>query len=308
GTKRMQTTASGNSQETCTSNPFGDGLNCAGGADATEDHFTGKDHDTESGLDYFYARYYSETLGRFMTPDWAAAPAAVPYAAYGDPQTLNLYDYVQNNPLTGIDATGHYSSSDPMADAEEGEQDNAAGQSNQQSQASSAGSSGNGNSTGTPGTNKTPGTNPPPKAPGDGKSPSGSTTAVGNTVDNETSGLRPESKSGQSSSQSLHTSKVAIADVVHNRDKAGIKGGVASSKTTASESRTPQYKDAQSAASQAAHSPDITHGSVNFYLNYGQRPPGWARGKSTTSYGPFENASGHGDVPKGAQVYVVIVH
>ena len=67
----------------------------------------GKDHDTESNLDYFYARYYSETLGRFMTPDWAAAPAAVPYAAYGDPQSLNLYAYVQNNPLTGIDATGH---------------------------------------------------------------------------------------------------------------------------------------------------------------------------------------------------------
>jgi RHS repeat-associated protein len=107
GTKRMQTTAAGNSQETCTSNPYGDGFSCTGGADATEQHFTGKDHDTESGLDYFYARYYSETLGRFMTPDWAAAPAAVPYAAYGDPQSLNLYAYVNNNPLTGIDADGH---------------------------------------------------------------------------------------------------------------------------------------------------------------------------------------------------------
>ena len=44
GTKRMQTTASGNSQETCTSNPYGDGLNCTGGADATEQHFTGKEN------------------------------------------------------------------------------------------------------------------------------------------------------------------------------------------------------------------------------------------------------------------------
>jgi RHS repeat-associated protein len=75
GTKRMQTAAGGNQQETCISNPYGDGLSCTGGVDATEQHFTGKDHDTESGLDYFYARYYSETLGRFMTPDWAAAPA-----------------------------------------------------------------------------------------------------------------------------------------------------------------------------------------------------------------------------------------
>jgi RHS repeat-associated protein len=109
----MQTTAAGNSQESCTSNPYGDGLSCTGGVDATEQHFTGKDHDAESGLDYFYARYYSETLGRFMTPDWAAAPAAVPYASYGDPQSLNLYAYVQNNPLTGIDATGHYNNGEP---------------------------------------------------------------------------------------------------------------------------------------------------------------------------------------------------
>jgi RHS repeat-associated protein len=171
----MQTTAGGNSQETCTSNPFGDGLTCTGGADATEQHFTGKDHDAESGLDYFYARYYSETLGRFMTPDWAAAPAAVPYAAYGDPQSLNLYAYVQNNPLTGIDATGHYGSAGDVSDGNPedstAEQESTT-QSEADAQASSAGSSGNGNSNGTPGTNKTPGTNPPPSAPGDSKSPS----------------------------------------------------------------------------------------------------------------------------------------
>ena len=104
----MQTNAAGNSEETCASYPFGDGLNCTGpAADATEQHFTGKERDAESGLDYFYARYYSSTLGRFMTPDWAAAPTAVPYATFGDPQTLNLYAYVNNNPNTGIDMDGH---------------------------------------------------------------------------------------------------------------------------------------------------------------------------------------------------------
>ncbi|MBN9617470.1 MAG: hypothetical protein BGO25_08230 [Acidobacteriales bacterium 59-55] len=31
--------------------------------------FTGKERDTESGLDYFGARYYSSSMGRFMSPD-----------------------------------------------------------------------------------------------------------------------------------------------------------------------------------------------------------------------------------------------
>ncbi|HWG96012.1 MAG TPA: BPSL0067 family protein [Nitrospira sp.] len=32
----------------------------------------------------------------------------VPYAKLGDPQSLNLYAYVGNNPLDGVDADGHY--------------------------------------------------------------------------------------------------------------------------------------------------------------------------------------------------------
>jgi RHS repeat-associated protein len=69
--------------------------------------FTGKERDTESGLDMFGARYYGSGLGRFMTPDWAAKATAVPYAMFGDPQTLNLYGYVRNNPLSHVDADGH---------------------------------------------------------------------------------------------------------------------------------------------------------------------------------------------------------
>jgi RHS repeat-associated protein len=106
GTKRMQTNASGNQEEICYSYPFGDGLSCTG-TDATEHHFTGKERDTESGLDYFGARYLSSNLGRFMTPDWAAGPTDVPYASFGNPQSLNLYAYVHNNPNTGIDLDGH---------------------------------------------------------------------------------------------------------------------------------------------------------------------------------------------------------
>ena len=69
--------------------------------------FTGKERDSESGLDEFGARYYASPLGRFMTPDWAAKPTDVPYANFGNPQSLNLYSYVQNNPTTVGDPDGH---------------------------------------------------------------------------------------------------------------------------------------------------------------------------------------------------------
>ncbi|MGA9043136.1 MAG: RHS repeat-associated core domain-containing protein [Terriglobales bacterium] len=72
------------------------------------DKFTGKERDAESGLDNFGARYDSSTLGRFMTPDWAARPTTVPYAVFGDPQSLNLYGYVRNDPVSRADADGHF--------------------------------------------------------------------------------------------------------------------------------------------------------------------------------------------------------
>src|SRR5487761_1967922 len=60
--------------------------------------YTGKERDTESGLDYFGARYYASYMGRWMTPDWAEKPEAVPYSSLDNPQSLNLYGYVLNNP------------------------------------------------------------------------------------------------------------------------------------------------------------------------------------------------------------------
>ena len=68
---------------------------------------TGKERDSESGLDEFGARYYGSSLGRFMTPDWATTPIDVPYADFGNPQSLNLYSYVKNNPTTTRDPDGH---------------------------------------------------------------------------------------------------------------------------------------------------------------------------------------------------------
>src|SRR5450432_2140819 len=69
--------------------------------------FTGKERDSESGLDNFGARYDSSNLGRFMTPDWSEAPEPAPYADFGDPQTLNQYGYVRNNPVVRADLDGH---------------------------------------------------------------------------------------------------------------------------------------------------------------------------------------------------------
>lgn len=42
-----------------------------------------------------------------MSPDWSGAGDPVPYADLENPQTLNLYSYVQNNPLTRRDPFGH---------------------------------------------------------------------------------------------------------------------------------------------------------------------------------------------------------
>lgn len=67
----------------------------------------GKERDSETQLDYFGARYYGSTMGRFMTPDWSVNPEPVPYMHITDPQTLNLYAYVQNCPLFFVDPDGH---------------------------------------------------------------------------------------------------------------------------------------------------------------------------------------------------------
>ncbi|MBZ5597350.1 MAG: RHS repeat-associated core domain-containing protein [Acidobacteriia bacterium] len=71
---------------------------------ASEQHhkFTGKERDGESGLDYFEARHYASSLGRFMSVD----PVIITPERKVDPQQLNRYAYVRNNPLRLVDPTG----------------------------------------------------------------------------------------------------------------------------------------------------------------------------------------------------------
>ena len=68
---------------------------------------TGKERDAESGNDYFGARYYASSMGRFLSPDWSSKIEPVPYSKLDNPQTLNLYAYVLNNPLSKTDPDGH---------------------------------------------------------------------------------------------------------------------------------------------------------------------------------------------------------
>ena len=82
--------------------------------------FTGKERDTESGLDFFGARHYASASSRFMQPDDfpggpvdafssndPAPPGPLPYAPITNPQALNKFAYTYNNPLRYTDPDGH---------------------------------------------------------------------------------------------------------------------------------------------------------------------------------------------------------
>lgn len=70
-------------------------------SDAINPKFTGQQRDTETGLDFFKARYFGASEGRFTS---AEAPFADQYT--DDPQSWSLYGYVRNNPLVNTDPAG----------------------------------------------------------------------------------------------------------------------------------------------------------------------------------------------------------
>lgn len=70
------------------------------GADARR--FTGKERDTETGLDYFAARYYHASSGRFTTVD----PIVETERSLPDPQRWNRYAYALNGPMRYGDPDG----------------------------------------------------------------------------------------------------------------------------------------------------------------------------------------------------------
>jgi RHS repeat-associated protein len=69
--------------------------------DGVRQHFTAKERDVETGLDYFGARYYASIQGRFTAAD--------PLLSSGrslQPQSWNRYSYVVNRPLSVVDPNG----------------------------------------------------------------------------------------------------------------------------------------------------------------------------------------------------------
>jgi len=72
-----------------------------GGAWFNYPFLTGYEHDTETGLDFAQARHYSNTQGRFTGADPLVGSLL-------NPQSLNRYAYVSNNPLTSTDPSGMF--------------------------------------------------------------------------------------------------------------------------------------------------------------------------------------------------------
>jgi RHS repeat-associated protein len=101
GTKRVMTSVTGATSETCTALSFGDGNNCAG-TDWSYNNFTDDPHDGESNTEHTWFRQLSTTQGRWLSPDPAGLAAVDPT----NPQSWNRYAYVMNQPTTLIDPFG----------------------------------------------------------------------------------------------------------------------------------------------------------------------------------------------------------
>ncbi|MEW5744707.1 MAG: FG-GAP-like repeat-containing protein [Nitrospirota bacterium] len=78
--------------------PFGETI--PGGYGIAKYKYTGQEEDPETGLYYYNARYYDPALARFISADTIVGDPR-------DPQDLNRYSYVNNNPLKYTDPTGH---------------------------------------------------------------------------------------------------------------------------------------------------------------------------------------------------------
>ncbi|HQZ15390.1 MAG TPA: RHS repeat-associated core domain-containing protein [Vicinamibacteria bacterium] len=110
GTVRAVTEGSGTVLERHDYLPFGEELCPSGGTYVVcgtapvgqSKRFTGKERDTETGLDYFGARYYGAKTGRFTTID----PVFTWQENLEDPQRWNRYAYGRNNPLKYADPDG----------------------------------------------------------------------------------------------------------------------------------------------------------------------------------------------------------
>jgi RHS repeat-associated protein len=94
GSTTALTNSSGNVIESATYDSFGNSTNNL----STRYQFTGREYDSDIGLQYSRARWYDATIGRFISED--------PIGFGGG--NVNLYGYVRNNPLNGTDPSGNF--------------------------------------------------------------------------------------------------------------------------------------------------------------------------------------------------------
>jgi RHS repeat-associated protein len=260
----------------------------------------GKERDSESGNDYFGARYYASSMGRFMSPDWSARAEPVPYAKMDDPQSLNLYAYVMNNPFSRVDADGHMWDSllsigcSPNGGAE---------WCTNPAEATEAAQ--NGGDVNYP--------QPPPEAQKQ------NSQAV-STVYNETGGLKPDPSSDPNSAAHLQTARQNVAHVYKNTKGKGFQSidHLSGREKAALAHGNPDSVAAYSSSEQAVAAAnrdrgDPTGGATHIYLydlspNSAQHVPAWVtNGNPTTVEGPFINAAGGGDVEVGAPVLILTI-
>jgi len=102
GSTALLTDATGDIVERYDYNPFGACVATdvnGGGLVGNPYRFTGRRLDSETGLFYYRARYYSTEMGRFLSRD--------PIGPWGDRGNFgNAYAYAGNNPLTYTDPSG----------------------------------------------------------------------------------------------------------------------------------------------------------------------------------------------------------
>jgi RHS repeat-associated protein len=97
GSVTSLTSSVGSIVQTYAYDSFGN-TTASSGSLANLSRFTGRDLDTETGLYYYRARYYTSQIGRFLSEDPLGFVGSGP----------NFYDYTFNSPDNLIDPTGLY--------------------------------------------------------------------------------------------------------------------------------------------------------------------------------------------------------
>ncbi len=101
GTRRVQVSAAGVVEGADTSLPWGDSYTQTAADDPNAQHYAQLSFDAETGLDHAGARQYAPWTGLWTAPD----PYNGSYDLY-NPQSLNRYAYVNDNPLGFVDPSG----------------------------------------------------------------------------------------------------------------------------------------------------------------------------------------------------------